>query len=38
MPERKGQLFTVIMETKMNSVLVEFKDGTRVVTGKGYIR
>lgn len=39
MPERKGQLFKVIVgPTQMRSVLIEFKDGTRVVTGRLYIR
>lgn len=39
LPERKGQACRVICESlRMNSVLVEFHDGTRVVTSANFVR
>ena len=38
LPERKGQPCRVLVRAKMNSCLVEFKDGYKVVTSRNYIR
>ena len=38
LPERKGQPCRVIARGRMNSFLVEFMDGYRVVTSRNYLR
>lgn len=38
LPERFGQRCRVLVRGKMNSCLVEFKDGFRVVTSRNYVR
>jgi len=38
LPERFGQLCWVLVRGKMNSCLVEFADGYRVVTSRNYVR
>ena len=38
LPERKGQPCRVLVRAKMNSCLVEFQDGYKVVTSRNYIR
>lgn len=39
LPERKGQRCRVVVVAKrMNSILVEFEDGYRVVTGRYAVR
>lgn len=39
LPERKGQACRVLVwSRRMNSVLVEFADGTKVVTSVNYVR
>lgn len=38
LPERKGQLCRVLVRGGMNSALVEFEDGYKVVTSRNYIR
>ena len=38
LPERKGQLCKIIARGKMNSILVEFEDGFRVVTSRYAVR
>jgi hypothetical protein len=38
LPERFGQPCRVIVRGRMNSALVEFEDGYRVVTSRNYIR
>jgi len=38
LPERKGQSCRVLIRGGMNSALVEFEDGYRVVTSRNYIR
>jgi hypothetical protein len=38
LPERKGQLCRVLVRSKMNSILVEFEDGYRVVTSRYAVR
>lgn len=38
LPERKGQKCRVIARGKMNSILVEFEDGYRVVTSRYAVR
>jgi hypothetical protein len=38
LPERKGQRCRVLMRMKMNSCVVEFEDGARVVTSRNYVR
>lgn len=38
MPERKGQRCRVLARGAMNSCLVEFEDGYRVVTSRNYVR
>jgi hypothetical protein len=38
LPERKGQLCRVIVRGKMNSILVEFEDGYKVVTSRYAVR
>lgn len=38
LPERKGQRCRVLVRGKMNSVLVEFQDGYRVITSKWAVR
>jgi hypothetical protein len=37
-PERKGSRCRVLIRGKMNSCLVEFEDGFRVVTSRNYVR
>jgi hypothetical protein len=38
LPERKGQACRVVARGGMNSVLVEFEDGQRVVTSRYAVR
>lgn len=38
LPERKGEPCTVLVRGRMNSVLVEFEDGFRVVTSRYAVR
>jgi polyphosphate kinase 2 (PPK2 family) len=38
LPERFGQACRVLVRSKMNSCLVEFIDGFRVITSRNYIR
>lgn len=38
LPERKGQVCRIIARGKMNSILVEFEDGYRVVTSRYAVR
>jgi len=38
LPERKGQRCRVLARGKMNSILVEFEDGYRVVTSRFAVR
>lgn len=37
-PERFGQTCRVLARGRMNSCLVEFADGYRVVTSRNYVR
>jgi len=38
LPERKGQLCRILVRGKMNSILVEFEDGYKVVTSRYAVR
>ena len=38
LPERKGQRCRVLVRGKLNSILVEFADGLRVVTSRYAVR
>ena len=38
LPERFGQLCRVLATGRLNSALVEFDDGTKVVTCRYYVR
>jgi hypothetical protein len=38
LPERKGTLCRVLARGKMNSALVEFEDGYKVITSRNYFR
>ena len=38
LPERFGQTCRVLIRGGMNSALVEFLDGARVVTSRNYVR
>ena len=38
LPERKGDPCRVLARGKMNSTLIEFEDGYKVVTSRNYIR
>lgn len=38
LPERFGQPCRVLARGKLNSVLVQFADGVRVVTNRWYVR
>lgn len=38
LPERKGTLCKVLARGRMNSCLVEFEDGYKVVTSRNYLR
>ena len=38
LPERKGTRCRVLARGKMNSALVEFEDGYKVVTSRNYFR
>jgi hypothetical protein len=38
LPERFGQVCRVLVRGSMNSCLVEFLDGYRVVTSRNYVR
>lgn len=38
LPERKGQPCNVLARGKMNSILVEFEDGYKVVTSRFAVR
>jgi len=38
LPHRKGQLCKIICRGSMNSVMVEFKDGQRVITSRWAVR
>jgi hypothetical protein len=38
LPERKGQPCRVLARGKMNSILVEFEDGVKVVTSRFAVR
>ena len=38
LPERKGQRCAVLARGKMNSALIVFEDGYKVVSSRNYIR
>ncbi len=38
LPERKGQRCRIVARGRLNSCLVEFDDGTRVVTSRWSVR
>lgn len=38
LPERFGQPCNVLVRGKLNSCLVEFEDGYKVVTSRNYVR
>jgi hypothetical protein len=38
LPERKGQTCRVLARGKMNSILVEFEDGYKVITSRYAVR
>jgi hypothetical protein len=38
LPERQGQRCRVLVRGSMNSCLVEFEDGYKVVTSRNYLR
>lgn len=38
LPERKGQLCRVLARGAMNSIMVEFEDGYRVITSRFAVR
>ena len=38
LPERKGQACRVLVRGRMNSILVEFSDGYKVVTSRYAVR
>lgn len=38
LPERKGHKCRVLVRGKLNSALVEFEDGHRIITSRNYIR
>ncbi len=38
LPERHGQPCRVLARGRMNSALVEFEDGLRVITSRNYVR
>ena len=38
LPERFGQRCRVLIRGKMNSCLVEFEDGYKVITSRNYVR
>jgi hypothetical protein len=38
LPERKGQRCRVVARGRMNSIMVEFEDGYRVVTSRWAVR
>lgn len=38
LPERKGQRCRVLARGRMNSILVEFEDGYRVITSRFAVR
>ena len=38
LPERKGQPCRMLARGKLNSGLIEFEDGYKVVTSRNYIR
>jgi len=38
LPERKGQRCVIIARGRLNSVMVEFEDGYRVVTSRFAVR
>jgi hypothetical protein len=38
LPERKGQRCSILARGKMNSILVEFSDGFKVVTSRYAVR
>ncbi len=38
LPERKGQLCSVIARGRLNSILVEFADGFQVITSRYAVR
>jgi hypothetical protein len=38
LPERKGQACRVVVRGRMNSVLVEFADGYKVITSRYAVR
>lgn len=38
LPERFGQSCRVLARGRMNSILVEFQDGKRVVTSRNFVR
>jgi hypothetical protein len=38
LPERKGQPCRVLAQGRMNSILVEFADGYRVITSRWAVR
>jgi hypothetical protein len=38
LPERYGKLCNILVRGKMNSCLLEFEDGFKVVTSRNFIR
>jgi hypothetical protein len=38
LPDRRGQIFRVLARGKMNSCLIEFDDGWRVITSRNALR
>jgi hypothetical protein len=38
LPERRGQLFRVLARGSLNSCLIEFQDGTRIITSRNALR
>jgi hypothetical protein len=38
LPERFGQPCRILVRGRMNSILIEFADGYRVVTSRWYVR
>lgn len=38
LPERRGQLFRLLATGRLNSCLIEFEDGWRVITSRNALR
>jgi hypothetical protein len=38
LPERRGQACRIVARGRMNSILIEFRDGVRVVTSRYAVR